>query len=428
MFFGILAYILLFGIIYSLYLGSNFRFIDEKDYYTIARNIAFTHQRSLDGVHPSAFHCPGYPFFLSIFIFFGANIVCLRFLNFIALTLSVYLLYRILKEEAPGLSGVIGCLLVVCYPVLFYTAGMLYPQTIAGTLLLGIMYLARSPHHSSYPRGKSSKGEGVPWIIGLLFGTLILFVPAIILLLVPFLGWMILNEQTGQKWKKAVIIILVALCMVGLWTLRNYLVFKSFVFVNSNSGVVLLLGNSENTTPNAGVNVDISKYSNEADRLGLDEIGRDRYYREKALKFIRDNKVKALKLYFLKLLNYFNYRNELGTKTETARWKDVLMLVTWGPLLILFLVRLLFAIWIPPHLRPLPHGERKLAFSKFEGLLILLYFAGALIYALFGTRIRYRLPFDFLLIMIVTMFLNRVLSLPRKKCAPFQPMERKSVP
>ncbi|MCX5641784.1 MAG: hypothetical protein NTY10_00865, partial [Candidatus Omnitrophica bacterium] len=128
---AIIAYILLFGFCYSLYLGSNFRFIDEKDYYTIARNIAFTFQRSLDGIHPSAYHCPGYPFFLSIFLFLGANVVFLRFLNFLALALSVCLLYRILKEEAPGLSGIIGCLLVACYPVLFYAAGTLYPQTIA---------------------------------------------------------------------------------------------------------------------------------------------------------------------------------------------------------------------------------------------------------------------------------------------------------
>ncbi|MCX5643055.1 MAG: hypothetical protein NTY10_07565 [Candidatus Omnitrophica bacterium] len=387
---AIIAYILLFGFCYSLYLGSNFRFIDEKDYYTIARNIAFTFQRSLDGIHPSAYHCPGYPFFLSIFLFLGANVIFLRFLNFLALALSVCLLYRILKEEAPGLSGIIGCLLVVCYPVLFYTAGMLYPQTITGTLLLGIVYLSRPPHRSSPPGGEGKNGR-VPWIIGLLFGTLILFVPAMVLLLGVFLLWLLFIEKV--RIKNAVIIAVLALCMVGCWTLRNYLVFKSFVFVNSNSGLVLLLGNSENTRPNAGVNVDISKYVQEADRLGLNEANRDRYYQKQALEFIRNNKVKAFKLYFLKLWNYFNYRNELGTKAEAARWKDILMLMTWGPLLALFLARLILA------------GRFKV--DRFEGLLILLYLAGAFIHALFLTRIRYRLPFDFLLIMVVAMFLGR---------------------
>ena len=393
LFFGILAYILLFGIAYSLYLGSGFRFIDEKDYFTIARNIAFTFQRSLDGVNPSAYHCPGYPFFLSVFIFFGANIVALRFLNFIALAISAYLIYRILKEEAPGPAGVIACLLVVCYPVLFYTAGMLYPQTIAGTLLLGIMYFAR--------RLGREGTQPLPYIIGLLFGALILFVPALVLLLIAYLGWAaVVGRKTRLPRHKTprndiVIIGLVALIMVGLWTVRNYLVFKQFIFVNSNSGIVLLLGNSENTTPNAGVNVDISKYVQEAERMGLDDIGRDRYYREKALGFIRNNKTKAFKLYLLKFLNYFNYRNELGTKAEEARWKDILMLITWGPLLILFLVRLFMV--------------GKLKFGRFEGLLILLYFDGALIHAIFYTRIRYRLPFDLLLIMVIAMFLDKVI-------------------
>lgn len=386
-FWGIIVFILIFGFAYSLYLGNNFRFIDEKDYCTIAFNIAHTFQRSLDGIHPSAYHCPGYPFFLSIFIFFGGNVVFLRFLNYLVLAFSVYLIYRILREEAPGLSGVIGCLLVICYPVLLYTAGTLYPQTIAGALMLGIVYWGRPPHLHPLPGGERH-GEEVPWIIGLLFGALVLFVPAMVLLLVVFLVWF--GRNGG--FRKAVIIGAVALVMVGSWTLRNYLVFKSFVFVDSNSGVVLLLGNSENATPNGGVNVDISKYTNEADRLGLDDIARDHYYRKTALEFIRHNKAKTVKLYFLKLFNYFNYHNQLGTRAEEARWKDILMLITWGPLLILFLTRLILF--------------RRFKISRFEGLLILLYFAGAFIHALFYTRIRYRLPFDLLLIMVVAMFLN----------------------
>ncbi len=50
----------------------------------------------------------------------------------------------------------------------------------------------------------------------------------------------------------------------------------------------------------------------------------------------------------------------------------------------------------------------KLKVGRFEGLLIMLYFAGAFIHAIFYTRIRYRLPFDFLLIMVAAMFLGRL--------------------
>ncbi len=382
-----IIYTLAFGLVYSLYLGSHFRFIDESEYYSIARNIAITFQRSLDGINPTAFHCPGYPFFLSSFLFFGAGIIFLRFLNFVSLAFSIFLIHRILDREEPGIAGTVGALLVVCYPVLYYTAGMLYPQTIAGTILLTIVWLAEGWNSSSL------ETFGKEIIIGILFGILILFIPVALLILFPFIVWV---WWVRKRFRSIAIITAIPFLLVGLWILRNYLVFKSFVFINSNSGVVLLLGNSEHTRPNAGTNVDIGKYVAEANRLNLDEIGRDRFFRQKALEFMVHHKRRTVELYLLKFLNYFHYRNELGTKSEAARWKDVVMLLTWGPLLGLFLVRLLLA--------------KRLRITQFEGLLILLYFSSAAVHAIFYPRIRYRLPFDLLLIMVVALYLAMVME------------------
>ena len=54
--------------------------------------------------------------------------------------------------------------------------------------------------------------------------------------------------------------IISSICVIGLWSIRNYYVFNSFVFVSTNGGFNLLLGNSKNTEPNLGVNTDISQY------------------------------------------------------------------------------------------------------------------------------------------------------------------------
>ena len=191
----------------------------------------------------------------------------------------------------------------------------------------------------------------------------------------------------------------ISLFLIGVWCIRNYNVFDSFVFISSNSGLNLLLGNSENTTPNAGVTVDISKYTSFADTAQFNEIERDAYYRAEAIKFILNHKLHTVKLYGLKFLNYFNYRNELWNKAEASSLRDFVMLVTYGPLLLLFGLRILLLKYFVP--------------SKFEVLLIILYFSSALFHAIFFTRIRFRLPFDFLLIGIVALFLQDILTYAR---------------
>jgi hypothetical protein len=112
-----------------------------------------------------------------------------------------------------------------------------------------------------------------------------------------------------------------------------------------------------------------------------------------------------LKLYILKLLNYFNYRNELYASAESSWTKDILMLVTYGPLLLLSACSLFLV--------------KRFGFSKFEALFFLIYLSSAFFYAIFVTRIRYRLPFDFLLIMIVALFLHKIYHVWLAKSNPY---------
>jgi 4-amino-4-deoxy-L-arabinose transferase-like glycosyltransferase len=118
------------GIFYSFHLGNEFRYKDEDSYYNEAKNIAEIHQFSYDGIEPSVFQPPGYSMCLAPFLLLSRSMVPLRIMNYVALGFCVYLIYRLLKDKLSPLSGVLGAILVLCYPVLFYTAGTLYPQTI----------------------------------------------------------------------------------------------------------------------------------------------------------------------------------------------------------------------------------------------------------------------------------------------------------
>ncbi len=375
--------VLVSGIVYSIYLGDNLRYPDEQDYYKIANNLVSNKLFSLDGESPTAFRAPGYPITLAIFTCFRAKIVHLRIFNFIALGLSIYLLNEILKREATPLAATLGSLFVIGLPVLFYTAGALYPQTVASFILLLIIFLIQ----------RNPSTLWVSLLIGVLVGYLILTIPAFIFLLIVFaiLFW---SSNKSTKWFS--IVASIALLFIGVWCIRNYNVFNSFVFISSNSGLNLLLGNSENTTPNAGVTVDISKYTSFVEAAQFNEIDRDAYFRAEAIKFFLNNKLHSIKLYSLKFLNYFNYRNDLWNKAESSTLRDFVMLVTYGPLLTFFILRILLIKIFPP--------------SKFEALLITLYISSALFHAIFFTRIRFRLPFDFLLISLVAIFIQQILT------------------
>ena len=376
----LISIVVLSGILYSFSLGENLRYGDEKTYHTLAKNIVECHQYTYDGKHPTAYRPPGYPMILSLFIFLGSGIVYLRIVNFIALGLCMYLLNKILTEHSSLLAGTVGVLLVVCYPALFYTAGTLYPQIIGSLLFVVVIFLLTRKARSYWS-----------FILGgLLFGYLVLTIPIFLPILGVFAIWLCFSEGT-IKVGRSVVIVAVACLPISMWSARNCVAFNTFVLVSSNSGINLLLGNSENTTPNAGVNADISKYTAEAYSQNLDEVGRDKYFKSKAIEFALGNKIQTAKQYLKKTLNYFNYKNKLATQAQASSAKDILMLVTYGPLVLLFISR----IFLLKHFKP----------SRFETLLIILYLSSALFYAIFFTRIRFRVPFDFILISVVAIFL-----------------------
>ena len=379
------------GVVYSLYLGDNLRFLpDERDYFALAKNIATRGAYTLDGEHPTAFRPPGYPLFLSVFYSIGARLVHFRILNFVILGLSIYVVYKILQEISSSFSAIVGALLVVFYPVAFFTAGTLYPQTLASLLLLLFFYWMISKENHSY----------YLVLAGLSLGYLVLTVPIFVFILPVMLVWYWCYKDTlSVKGTGLLVVVLSAILVLGSWTARNYFAFGSWVFVSSNSGENLLLGNSENTTPNGGSGVDISKYLSPA--AHLDEIERDKFLRGQALKYIWEHKLQTVKMYFLKLLNFFNFRNELVTQSEGSSLQDILMLVTYAPLLLILSLRLLMLSVY----KPVPS----------EVLLILIYLGSAFTNALFFTRIRFRIPSDFLLIVIAALFVEKVLSRQLKR-------------
>lgn len=344
----------------------------------------------IHAVYPTAFHPPGYALIIAAVFWMGGGILSLRMLNFISLAICVFLISKILKRHNIEFAARWVPVVVLCYPVIFFTASTIYPQIIATTLFCLIIYLT--------DRYEPKIQNGI--LNGMLYGILILISPSFIMVLpVMLIGYYIL--------KKRFLLLYVFAFLIGIaiiltpWVIRNYLVFQRFVLLSNNAGKTFILGNSENSEPNKGEGTDISKYDNEIKRLDLDEVDADRFYRKKAFEWIKNNPKDFLKLYVLKFLNYFNYRNELATKSEESRLRDLVMFFTYYPILILVSVRILLI--------------KRYPLQNIEILFLLFYLMSAFANALFLPRIRYRLPYDMLLIGVAATSIHYIRRLLRDK-------------
>ena len=388
------------AIIYTLYMGQRLPYPDEQWYFNdYAQNLARLHIYSRDGISPTAFHPPGYPLFLGLIVSLGFGITMSRLLNFAAMYISLMCLYLLLEYRAYKIASLLAILLALGYLVLFYTAGTLYPQTF-GTLffILAVMLFWKEPFTARYAI-----------LAGASLGIAILTVPTF--LFVPFFMVLFSIFFRKDRLQKLGLFLLLVFLVISIWTIRNYRAFNRFELISSNFGINFLIGNNPATTPNNGpaAYTGITNIIATADQLGLDEFQRNKFYTQQALGFIRQDPGHYLRLFLLKSANYFNFRNQLLTASESSQARDLVMLLSYGSLLLLAVLRLFY--------------YRKYPLSRLETFLILLYICNAFVSALAFTRIRYRLPFDYLLIAFVAIFLEKWLedrshaALPGRKLA-----------
>ena len=373
--------VMISGAAYSILLGNSLRYWDENEYFSVSKNLQHG-IFSLNGETPTAFSAPGYPIILYLLSWINPQIVFLRFFNFIFLGLSIALVYSLMKKVSSIYSGLIAAIVIAVYPLNFYTAGTLYSQTADGFFLIATLYIISIE--------RTNRQLLMGFIAGLFFGALILITPSFLLLLPVFClyPWIVKKEK---RLMTMLIFIVATAVPIAPWSIRNYVVFDHLILVSTNSGINLLLGNSENTRPNSGVNVDLTKYMKN-EPPNLDDYEEDKYYRNQALKWIKEHPGEASWLYVEKVINYFNFRNELATKKEISQFRDDIVFVTYYPLLFLFFLRLIFF--------------KKFPINRMELFLIIIYLTSPFLLAIFFTRIRFRIPFDYLMIMVAASFLG----------------------
>ena len=378
------------GFGYSLYLGDATRFGDEQLYLDLGRHLSEHSIYSKDGIHSTSERPPGYPFFIAGIMNLGGGILAIKLLQFAFFSGSLILVHRILTQWDCGVAGPIAATLVFFYPVIFYTTATIYPQALTTFLFLLVTWLVIAKNIDINR-----------WIIGGLVFGLLAFTTPILLVTLPCLllaPWILDHKR---KLLSVVLFMGITITIITPWIVRNYEVFDRFVFISSNSGLMLILGNSDLAEPNIGPRTDISKYRAVASATTSNTAEYDASLRAQAIEWIQGNKTKALKLYLRKFLNFFNFRNSLASASEEALWKNALMFLTYYPLLLLAVAQMAFG-----------HGGKS---RLLEIYMCTCYMLFALFYAIFFTRIRYRLPLDWFVICLAALYLRtRVMSFAAK--------------
>jgi hypothetical protein len=363
--------ILLAGLLYSIHLGNHLIYPDAKLYYAIAVNVAGGHGYSLNGIEPTAYFTPGYPLFLALFLKCGASIIVLRYLNFIILAACVYVVRSILRSSNGAAGAPLSAILLLSYGVLFYTAGTLYTQTLYTLLLLLNIRLAIVPRF----------GYRHALLLGILSALIIMVHPTGVLIPPLIVLWLFFPANRHIIGKGAFAALVAVVC-ISPWAYRNYQLFDRFIPITSHGADTLFVGNNPQTSLDEWYKYTETNAYREANKLPLEE--QNSYYMKQIVAFWTHQTGDAVRLYFLKLVDYFNYRNNLSTRSESSGLRDVIMFITYYPLLLCLVLRLLFTAEIP--------------LSRIETLLVTIYLASALFHAVFIPRIRFRLPYDTVLI------------------------------
>lgn len=346
-------------------------FPDEREYYAIAHNLIAHGFYSMDGMVPTAYRPPSYPLFLAILMLVSSSVVWLKVVGLVMWIISTLLAKRIAEILYGQVAGIFVVVAFCVYLVGPYTAATLYPQTFAGTLLIAALFCCVRCN---------AKNAAIPTM--LLIGMATLAVPNFVFTISIFFIALWRDRQSFVR-------LMVGICLVGVlfvpWTYRNYEDFGRVIPLSTSGGLNLLLGNSPNTTPNAGVNTDISRYEQAAP--GMSEVEINDFYMQSAIDWVSSNKAAAARLFVEKFTNWFNYQNDLATAVEGQSVKALVMALVYYPILLLavFSLRVRFTTvhigrWLMPAI----------------------YLLVALSYAVFFTRIRFRVPFDSVLIVMAS--------------------------
>ena len=308
-----------------------------------------------------------YPLYLAgVYVVTGYHPLAARLIQgAVGGALLCFLVYRIGRKVVNEDTGLVGAGLAAVYGYFIYYNVALMTETYFIVLVLLSLYLSLE---------LKEKPTLTRWIgLGFTLG-LACLLRQTVLLFVPFLLFWLFLELKGRgiRWLYFALPIAMILLMVTPWTIRNYLVYREFLLLNSNAGYALFASNNPNLGSdwnNENVVVPVPK-----DLKGQNEAKLDRALTKKGLEFIFADPERYLWLTLDKTLEFFWF----WPSNDSSRISNLNRVLSFG----LYLPFMLFGLW--------------LSFSRWRSFVILylFIFIHTAIHLLSWPAPRYRLTVD----------------------------------
>jgi 4-amino-4-deoxy-L-arabinose transferase-like glycosyltransferase len=208
------------------------------------------------------------------------------------------LIYLIGRRVADEVTGLVGAALAAVYGYLIYYNVALMTETFFIVLILLSLYLSLELKENP----TLIRWVGLGFSLGLaalLRQTVILFAPFLLL-------WLFVELRTrGIRWWYFAIPVVIMLLLVTPWTTRNFLVYRGFLLLNSNSGYAFFASNN----PDLGTD-----WRNDAvvvpvpeELKGQNEAQLDRALTKRGVEIILADPKRYLLLDLNKTLEYFRF-------------------------------------------------------------------------------------------------------------------------
>lgn len=276
---------------------------DESWYHARATAVAAGDGFTIGG-HPTARLAPGFPLLLSAFYrLVGPSVALARTVNLFLTCAVIGLTFRLASRLfGPATANAAGLLMAV-WPGQIPYGGAVLSEPLFAVLCLGACATLVGAQRSWLARAL---------LVGALLGGAVLTRPAA-LLFAPVVG--VMAWLTGARPTRVVsvtaIAVIVMTASVTAWGYRNFRAFGAWIPLTTSSGLALWQGNNP-ASHGLPSDANVEPY------LDLGEVARDARARVDAVRYIKDHKGRALRLFGAKLYRTFETDAEVADSAMAA--------------------------------------------------------------------------------------------------------------
>ena len=297
-----------------------------------------------DPVQPTAWMAPAYPYLIAgVFEVFGiatrASAAVLELLQTAFSLATCVVLYhvsrRLFADERPALAA--AAILALYPPAIHFSVQKIWDTALFTLVIAGVALLLLDL--------RARPGAGRAAAIGALFGLGALLEPTMLALLPVGVLWLGARFGSGRRaLRLGALAALVAALLIAPWLVRNAVVFDRFVFLKSNFGHELMIGNvprvrgAEVDRPDGRVKGVPDTYLTEQEVRfveGVDEPTRTAFYPRKAAERIRAEPAEFARRTAGRVVQFWTFTRGRGAEAAIAA-------LSYFPLLLLALASLAF--------------------------------------------------------------------------------------